>query len=146
MIESKTTLSAAAWRETINQRCSALDRRLIVREQKNIIPFEIHFPKEGLRIYKVGCVFSMVMVSKLSHAEFGPSDRQEDISVSVRYTFEKNPVLTWFNVFKPIRISRNNVHQQMSVTKHEWLIWKKLALLIHCIWSMHRSKINSTNQ
>ena len=48
MIESKKPLSFAAWRERINQRCSALDRRLIVREQNNIIPFEIHFPKEGL--------------------------------------------------------------------------------------------------
>ena len=49
MIESKKTLSFAGWRERIHQRCSALDRRLIVREQKNIIPFEIHFPKESLR-------------------------------------------------------------------------------------------------
>ena len=47
MIESKKPLSFAGWRDKINQRCSALDRRLIVRDQKNIIPFEIHFPKEG---------------------------------------------------------------------------------------------------
>ena len=47
MIESKTPLSFAGWRERIYQRCCALDRRLIVREPKNILPFEIHFPKEG---------------------------------------------------------------------------------------------------
>ena len=28
--------------------------------------------------YKVGCVFSMVAVSMLPHAEFGPKDHRED--------------------------------------------------------------------
>ena len=47
MIADKKSLSFAAWREKVNQRCSQLDRRLIVRDQQNIIPFEINFPKES---------------------------------------------------------------------------------------------------
>ena len=32
----------------------------------------------GKIIYKVGCVFPMVIVSILPHAEFGPNDHRED--------------------------------------------------------------------
>ena len=44
---STRSVSFAEWREKIHKRCCALDRKLIVRDQQNIIPFEIHFPKES---------------------------------------------------------------------------------------------------
>ena len=50
MSQYAKSVSAAAWREKVNQRCSLLDRRLIVRDHQNIISFEINFPKEGFFI------------------------------------------------------------------------------------------------
>ena len=46
MSQNKKSLTVSAWREKVNQRCSLLDRRLIVRDHQNIVRFEITFPKE----------------------------------------------------------------------------------------------------
>ena len=72
MIESKKTLSFAGWRDKINQRCSALDRRLIVRDQKNIISFEIHFPKEG---YMTNTYLRFLNVFGMNRNSQGPRNR-----------------------------------------------------------------------
>ena len=94
MIESKKTLSFAGWRDKINQRCSALDRRLIVRDQKNIIPFEIHFPKEGLRkmsiflnVYRVNRN-SQKLRNRLSENRRIPIFARLKIAIAINQMFE----------------------------------------------------------
>ena len=90
MIESKKTLSFAGWRDKINQRCSALDRRLIVRDQKNIIPFEIHFPKEGYmtntyrRFFKCLRIEQKFSRATQSIANLGP---KSEIAIATKFEF-----------------------------------------------------------
>ena len=51
-------------------------------------------------INKVGCVFPMVVVSILLHAEFGPNDHREDASHFRKHSSSGNMILILETLFK----------------------------------------------
>ena len=55
IIQSNKIISNAAWAQKVKKRCSLLNKRLLVRNPPNIIPFEINFWKECVKrnIYQV---------------------------------------------------------------------------------------------
>ena len=64
-----------------SERTSAVEEKRTLLSEQNIL-----MSRWSIFSFKVGCVFRMVVVSILPHAEIGPNDYRED---ALHFTFAK---------------------------------------------------------
>ena len=105
-----------------------LDRRSVSDQIQSSRYQESTMPSP--RIYKVGRVYPMVVVSILSHAEFGGNDHREDAS-----HFKTQPTLLTHSKF-PIFPSPNDTISCRSIKQHFNKKLPKLYWTTRCIQSV----------